>query len=112
MFDNLLSWFLTCLSFVLWIHYFACFWIEIDSYKTVNEIKSLGFVETSIFGRYVESFYLITTTITTVGYGDYKGFNDTDPVWTIEMVYLYVVTLAGIMIFSSVTNQIFNYQRL
>ena len=112
MFDNIKNWFLTCLSFVLWIHYFACFWIVIESIKETQGVKNLGFVEETIIGRYVESFYLITTTITTVGYGDYKAFNDSDPVWTAEMLYLSFVTLCGIMIFSSVTNQIFIYQRL
>ena len=28
--------------------------------------------------QYVDAFYLTTTTITTVGYGDYKAFNADD----------------------------------
>ena len=60
----------------------------------------------------MESFYLITTTITTVGFGDYKAYNDTDPVWTAEMLYLFFVTLAGTLLFSTVTNQIFSYKKL
>lgn len=61
---------------------------------------------------YFESFYLITTTISTVGYGDFKGFVDTEPVWLAEMSYLYWATLIGLILFSSVINEIFNYRSL
>lgn len=59
--------------------------------------------------RYVESFYFICSTITTVGYGDYKAFNDTEMGWAPEMVYLIFITVVGILLFSSVVNEIFNY---
>ena len=112
MFNNLLSWFLTCLKFVLSVHYFACGWVIITLIKDLEGVKRLDFVETDVIYQYFESFYLITTTITTVGFGDYKAFNDSDPVWVAEMCYLYFVTLVGLIIFSTVTNEIFNYERL
>ena len=112
MLQNLNSWFLAGLKFLLCIHYFACGWKLIYTLKDSNGLQKVEFVETSLTYRYIESFYLITTTITTVGYGDYKGFNNTDPVWRAEMCYLYVVTLIGTLLFSSVTNQIFNYHKL
>ena len=59
---------------------------------------------------YVDGLYLMTTTITTVGYGDFKGFNDTDGAWTREMVYLIFVTVIGIVLFSIITNEIFTYR--
>ena len=59
---------------------------------------------------YVDGLYLMTTTITTVGYGDFKGFNDTDGEWIREMVYLIFVTVIGIVLFSIITNEIFTYQ--
>lgn len=59
---------------------------------------------------YVDGLYLMTTTITTVGYGDYKGFNNTDGEWIREMVYLIFVTVIGIVLFSIITNEIFTYQ--
>ena len=68
--------------------------------------------EDTMTAKYVDSVYLVTTTITTVGYGDFKAYNTNDPDWAIEMVYLYVVTLAGITLFSAVTNQIFTYRKL
>lgn len=62
--------------------------------------------------KYVESLYLMTTTISTVGYGDYKAFWDTEPNWGLEMAYLTFVTISGIINFSQVTNQIFTYRTL
>ena len=47
-----------------------------------------------------------------MGYGDYKAFNDEDPVWATEMLYLLLVTMAGTLLFTTVTNQIFTYERL
>ena len=61
---------------------------------------------------YVESVYLMTATITTVGYGDFKAYLGSEADWEIEMIYLYWVTLIGITLFSSVTNEIFNYKKL
>ena len=54
----------------------------------------------------------MTTTISTVGYGDIKAFNDTSGDWATEMVYLYFVTLVGLILFSSVLNEIFNYKKM
>ena len=61
---------------------------------------------------YADSFYLITTTVSTVGYGDFKAYLDSNGVYTAEMVYLYFVTMFGITLFSSVTNEIFSYKHV
>ena len=74
--------------------------------KGIMDYEAVEFLETGVFNRYIESFYLITTTITTVGYGDYKAFNDNNPVWAAEMCYLFFVTLAGTLLFSTVINQV------
>lgn len=58
----------------------------------------------------MESFYLITSTISTVGYGDLKGYNDNGGSWIPEMLYLSFVTCCGIVLFSSVTSEIFSYR--
>ena len=112
MMENVLAWFLTGLKFLLCIHYFACGWVMIYLIKELEDTTRLEFAETSVAARYFESFYLITTTITTVGYGDYKAFNSTEPVWFSEMLYLYWVSLIGTLLFSSVTNSVFSYQKL
>ena len=54
----------------------------------------------------------MTTTITTVGYGDFKGFHDSTGNWLAEMIYLYFVTFFGIMMFSIIKNDIFTYKKL
>ena len=54
----------------------------------------------------------MTTTITTVGYGDFKGFHDSTGNWIAEMIYLYFVTFFGIMMFSIIKNDIFTYKKL
>ena len=111
-FMNLLSWFLTGLKFLLCIHYLACGWIIIFLVKDIEGVLAVEFLGTTIMDRYAEALYLITTTITTVGYGDYKAFNDTSGIWFAEMCYLFFVTLAGTLLFTTVTRQVFDYKML
>ena len=83
----------------------------IHSHKLHKGMKTFEFTgDGEILNEYVDSLYTITTTISTVGYGDFKGFVDTDPVWSYEMLYLIFVTISGIMNFSSLSNQIFTYK--
>ncbi len=93
------------------IHYFACGWILIYNLKQKEELTTSEFNEVRPFFIYIESFYLMTTTITTVGYGDYTVFDSSHGhLREIEMIYIAFVTLIGILLFSSVTNEIFNYK--
>ena len=55
-------------------------------------------------GIYFESIYLMTASISTVGYGDYKGFIDDSGDWVIEMSVLIFVMILGICCFGLVTN--------
>ena len=112
LFSNLYTWIVAGMKFLLFIHYYACFWVYVVYLKKEAGLPHVEFVNDTMLGQYVDSFYLMTTTITTVGYGDYKGFVDTDGGWLVEMIYLYIVTLSGIALFSSVTNQIFSYKKL
>ena len=112
LFVNILSWTLTILKFVGAIHYFACGWLMIHYYKEREGYAHVQFSETDSMGMYFESLYAMTTTISTVGYGDYKAFNDNEQGWTVEMAYLIFVTTSGIVLFSLVTNEIFNYRNL
>ena len=75
MLQNLLSWLLASQKFLMSVHYFACGWIFIHELKYRWGFPAIVFRETEPFAMYFESFYLMTTTISTVGYGDYKGFN-------------------------------------
>ena len=53
---------------------------------------------------------MMTTTITTVGYGDFKGYYDDSGDWATEMAFLIFVTIMGIILFSQVTNEVFKYE--
>ena len=110
-FENLYSWFKAGLKFVLSVHYFACGWILIHYYKEKWGYRTADFSGSELGVQYVDSFYLMTTTISSVGYGDFKGFIDTEGGWSAEMIYLYFVTILGITLFSSVTNEIFSYRK-
>ena len=112
LFENLLKWILTGIKFILAVHYFACGWIMIHRFKSYLGYNLIDFSYNFDIYDYTESVYLITTTITTVGYGDFKAFHDPSGHWLPEMLYLYFVTLFGIIIFSSVTREIFVYKKL
>lgn len=49
-----------------------------------------------------------------MGYGDFSGFDNKrlDQDWSVEMLYLHVVIIGGIILFSLVTNEIFSYRRV
>jgi len=63
-----------------------------------------------IFGRYAEAIYTVTTTISLVGYGDYKGFIDNSGEWFFEMSLLILLILYGNYCFSSITQKVREYQ--
>ena len=56
--------------------------------------------------------YYVTTSISTVGFGDYKSYMDDSGEWAIEMSYMIFVIMFGILLFSSVTNEVLNYRQL
>ena len=64
----------------------------------------VAFSENEMMSDYTESVYFITTTISTVGYGDFKGFVDGTGDWALEEGYLCIVIFSGIMLFASVTK--------
>ena len=60
---------------------------------------------------YVESFYLMTSTISTCGYGDLSAFNvDSAEILldSASMIYLIFVATFGIILFSTVLGQVFS----
>lgn len=112
-FENILSWTLASVKLILSIHIFTCGWIKIATNKAYNGAEdNIEFHGSDHWSQYAESFYFMTTTITTVGYGDLKAFYTTDGSWGVEMGYLMLVTFAGILLFALVVNEIFNYKHL
>ena len=93
------------------IHLYACIWVKVQEDKAVQGLPHALFVETSNHGKYAEAVYLMTTTISTVGYGDRDehGFIDDTGSWTAEMICLTFMMMSGIILFSLVTNEIFTF---
>ena len=77
MFVNILSFMTADLKLILSLHYLACGWIYIEIYKEERGLSTVKFSQDNDFAMFVDSFYLMTTTISTVGYGDFKGFMGT-----------------------------------
>lgn len=114
-FDNLLRWCKAMYTFMLGMHILACGWVLIVKQKTFNNDPShYNFKhEGEDIYEYFESLYFITTTISTVGYGDIDGFiEEVEGTWTIEMSFLIFTIVIGILLFSVVTNEIFNYKKV
>lgn len=106
MLTQLLSLIMTGVSFVLSMHFFTCGWILME-YRHDGIIFDAN---NSEIVNYVSAAYFMTTTISTVGYGDISAKMNNEEIWAVEMVYMSLVTVAGILLFSSVTNEIFTYR--
>ena len=109
MFYNLINWILAAFKFVLGVHYIACMWIGIQNLHNNMDFftypDNMGYV-------YVESFYFMTTTISTVGYGDFHAFDADSTNWMLgfwNMLYMSVAMIAGFLLFTLVTDQVFDY---
>lgn len=94
-------------------HVFTCLWILIATYnydKTMPEGERWSNENNWIFVNdhdveghlvlYIQSFYFMVETITTVGYGDYSASN------VAENIYLIVIMFAGVISFSYATGSL------
>lgn len=98
-----LIWFLWLTLFI--IHLIACFWVFIGLFyldSPENWISSFGFQDYSDLPLYAVSFYWTVTTLTTIGYGDIYPTNSA------ERVYVFVVMIIGIFMYSSTVSSISN----
>ena len=70
--DNLMGYIRSAGAFCMMIHFFACTWIYVGAMdgQWMSEEEKL-FADKST--TYVNSIYFITTTMTSVGYGDING---------------------------------------
>ena len=85
LFQNIKSWAVAGIKFWLFVHYYACGWVWIYTDKQREGLPTIEFSDDTQMAIYVNSFYLVTTTISTVGYGDFKGFVDDGGLWITEM---------------------------
>lgn len=92
------------------IHNMACLWIM--AAKMSGEYNWIAAYENGVaiegyFEEYLIAFYFISTTITTVGYGDISAKNSVERVFSIFMLFV------GVMCFSfasgSLTSIITSY---
>ena len=104
--DNIFSLINTVIIFLATSHCASCLWIFIGAInQNPNWMNEYGLdiddknEHTKI---YVTAIYGSITTLTTVGYGDVKGFNE------FEKVYLIALMFAGILIFTFLVEKIFS----
>ena len=70
MLQNVYSWMKAGLKFLLYIHYFSCGLIMVIGKNDPTFIDQMSESSRIRMETYWNSFYVITQTITTVGYGD------------------------------------------
>lgn len=85
------------------IHIIACCWLffgeRIPGSWLRNPVEGMG-QRTDSTTKYITSIYWVVTTLTTVGYGDYKGFTSE------EYIITMVVEFIGILFFSIMMGSI------
>lgn len=67
----------SCLSIVICVHIFACFWYytaKIYEFTPDTWIVRLGYIDQDIGSIYLTCLYWAITTLSTTGYGDITGF--------------------------------------
>mmetsp|Transcript_5087 Transcript_5087/g.3523 ORF Transcript_5087/g.3523 Transcript_5087/m.3523 type:complete len:193 (+) Transcript_5087:623-1201(+) len=87
---------------ILLMHIVACFWIYIGLEIEGSWLDDRGIKCASRGDIYIQALYWVVTTLTTVGYGDIKGFTSTEYMFTI------VVEFIGIAFFSFIMGAINN----
>jgi Ion channel len=89
---------------MLTLHVLSCIWIYIGANNEGTWITASSGIgkDTADYTLYITSFYWVVTTLTTIGYGDYKGFT------TNEYMYTMFVEFAGIAFFSFIMGSINN----
>ena len=94
---------------IIFFSTFFCFYtlisihIFIANQNFPNWIESNNLMDKPIFLLYLNSFYFITTTITTVGYGDMIGNS------MIETIFRIILLTVGITLYSWIVSNIGNY---
>jgi hypothetical protein len=105
LFYNVLVVFKTVFWMTFVIHLLACLWIRIGFVSDGDEkswIEELGLHDANHDVIYVNSFYYIVSTFTTIGYGDLYAFNEIEKS---AMIFLIVISL---ILFSLIQQMLHN----
>ena len=81
------------ISIIVFCHIACCFWyltaVMDDSLD--NWVDSNGFTDESNFENYIASFYWVTSTVVTVGYGDIVACNTTERIVSCFLMFVGVI---------------------
>lgn len=83
-------------------HIFACFWVIIGEEETMSRggWYTPAMVDRGELLTYIQSYYFVVTTMTTVGYGDMT-------ITTLgEQMFCCVLMMVGVFIFSSISGSL------
>lgn len=79
---------------ILSVHVLSCLWITMAKIDEENNWLVGRFDEMSSLKIYIISFYFVTTTITTVGYGDISATNNNERIFAVVLLFVGVITFA------------------
>ena len=91
-------------------HIMACLWVFASKFdENANWVNSFfdGKKELPASEMYLLAFYFVSTTVTTVGYGDISAVNNLERVFSIIMLFVGVMCFASIS--GSLSSMITNY---
>jgi len=96
------------LSFIVLVftHITACFWSKLANDKTGTDTweDSIGVENSSLWTRYLASFYLIYVTMNTTGYGDILAQNDVESFFILFVIVFGSFLVAHVVAEISETN--------
>lgn len=99
-----LIWFL--ITFLLLVHILACFWVFIGKFdQDISDKNWIYMTKMQDFGDwqiYLAAVYWATTTLTTVGYGDIKAYNNK------ERIMACLSMIIGIFLYSYIIGSLTN----
>ena len=105
--ENMFGYMKAAFTFLILIHFFACVWLftgAIDGEWMTEEQRNYDSAWSEL---YANAIYFISTTMTSVGYGDINAWTYQD-----SMMIVYCTQFFGILGFALVKDQVFSAKRV